>query len=432
MANSSIDGLISGLSTSDLISKLMQVESAGQTRLKTQVTTQQKAITSLQSVNTKIAALKTAASAMTTASTWSAAKATSSSDAITVTAGSQATTGKLILDVTELAQIGVKTAKVTDGASLVGASGLNITVGGVSTDIPVTADTPEGVVAGINQANVGVRASLVKSDQGTILQLTGTKTGAANDFEISGLSEPLTVTQTAKDGIVTVGDPANGGYTITSATNTFSNVAQGLTVTASRKETGITVSVNSDADSMATKMQAMVDAANSLMTELKTQSAITVDSSSGSKSTTNAPLSGNFAIRQLQQSVLSSVTTGASGYGSYSQLGLQTDRDGKLVFDKAKFLSAYQADPTKVQSAVTNGIGKTLGDLSSKATTDVTNLIQSGNTRIRTLNDQIDSWDVRLQVRQDSLQKQFTNLETALGKMKDQSSWLASQISSLG
>ena len=38
----------------------------------------------------------------------------------------------------------------------------------------------------------------------------------------------------------------------------------------------------------------------------------------------------------------------------------------------------------------------------------------------------------RLQAKQDQLKLQFSNLETALSSLKNQSSWLAGQISSLG
>jgi flagellar hook-associated protein 2 len=43
----------------------------------------------------------------------------------------------------------------------------------------------------------------------------------------------------------------------------------------------------------------------------------------------------------------------------------------------------------------------------------------------------IDDWDVKLQSKQDALTRQYAALEVALGKMKDQSSWLAGQIANL-
>ncbi|MBN1174125.1 MAG: flagellar filament capping protein FliD [Micromonosporaceae bacterium] len=429
---SSIDGLISGLSTSDLISKLMQVEASGQTRLKNKITAQEKAISSFQTINTRVAALKTAASALTSYSTWSATKATSSSDAITVATGSGAPTGKLILDMKELAQATVKTSTNLPSADLVDdVTGLSISIGGgAAQTIAVTDDTPEGVAAAINQAGLGVSALVVdSSDQGKVLQLSASQTGTANDFTVSGLNVALTTVTAAQDAKITVGIPGAGGYEVTSSTNTFTNLVPGLTITANRVENGITISTASDAESLATKMQTMVDAANALISEVGSQTKITAGSDG---STSGATLAGNFTAKQLQQSVLSAVASGATDYGSFKQLGLETTRDGKLTFNKDTFLAAYQADPTKIKTVVNDGLAARLTTVAANANTTITSSIQSGNSMIRSLNDQVDSWSVRLETKQTALQKQFANLEVALGKMQQQSSWLAGQIASLG
>ena len=59
-------------------------------------------------------------------------------------------------------------------------------------------------------------------------------------------------------------------------------------------------------------------------------------------------------------------------------------------------------------------------------------LIQRSTDTITSLNDQVSDWDVRLDLRKAALQKQFSSLEVALGKMKHQSSWLAGQLAGLG
>ena len=431
---SSIDGLVSGLSTSDLISQLMQVEAAGQTRLKTRVTAQQKVNASYQSINTKIAALKTASTTVmdATAPIWANAKATASSDAVSVTASAGASTGQLTFDVKRLAQANTQTSTVASTGSIQNGAGLSVTIGTTTTPITVTTDTAQGVVDAINGAGIGVKAALVSTEQGTtVLQLNATKTGTANAFTVNGLTAPLTQMVTAQDAQIGVGTVGAGGYTVTSASNTFTNLMPNVSITAKRVETGVTVTVSADADAIANKVQAMVEAANGLLTELGTQSAIT-PASSTSTSPTGAPLAGNSMVRQLQQSLLSAVSIGESAYGSFKQLGIQTDRNGKLVFDRSAFLTAYQADPAKVQAAVTNGIGKSFKTLSTEANNNVTAVIQSGASNVRYLTDQIANWDVRLTAKQEALQKQFTNLEVALGKLKDQSSWLAGQIAQLG
>ena len=117
---SSVDGLVSGLSTSQLISQLMQAESAPQQRLKDKVTAENTALTAYQTVNTKLSSLKTAADALTSLSSWTAVKATSSSDAVVVTAAAGASAGDLTFNVTKVAKASVVTVnRNARGSSMV-------------------------------------------------------------------------------------------------------------------------------------------------------------------------------------------------------------------------------------------------------------------------------------------------------------------------
>ena len=63
--------------------------------------------------------------------------------------------------------------------------------------------------------------------------------------------------------------------------------------------------------------------------------------------------------------------------------------------------------------------------------TSLTSIITGRNNEISGLNDQISDWDVRLAAKREALQKQYADLEVALGKLKDQSNWLSGQLASL-
>jgi flagellar hook-associated protein 2 len=88
-----------------------------------------------------------------------------------------------------------------------------------------------------------------------------------------------------------------------------------------------------------------------------------------------------------------------------------------------------------VQDAIQNGLATTYDTQAKGATNSVdgslTVAIQGRDARVKDLTDQIADWDVRLQTKKEALQKQFADLEVALGKLKDQSSWLSGQIASL-
>jgi flagellar hook-associated protein 2 len=123
---------------------------------------------------------------------------------------------------------------------------------------------------------------------------------------------------------------------------------------------------------------------------------------------------------------------------SLAELGIETDRSGKLVFDKAEFEAAYEADPTGVAERFTTAetgfaarVQEVAETASDKVDGTITAAITGRNEAIERLNDSIEAWDMRLELKRTTLTRQFTALETALSRMNSQSSWLAGQISSL-
>src|SRR3712207_9094419 len=98
----SVDGLVSGLDTTSLISQLVQAEAAPQAQLKTKLSTTTASATAYRAVNTRFDAVRTAAEALTKPESWSAVKATSSASTVTATAGTAALPGSVTFAVTQL------------------------------------------------------------------------------------------------------------------------------------------------------------------------------------------------------------------------------------------------------------------------------------------------------------------------------------------
>ena len=488
---SSIDGLVSGLSTSSMISSLLQVEAAPQTRLKAKVAKAESIISSYQSVNTKVSALKTAADSLGQLSTWRAVKPTSSSTAVTAiaTGGTDAVAGAIKFSVKDLAKaqssaLRVSTATEQDPAfpddptktravRLDVPDTITLTVGvddgfgnitGTPVEIDISQDkSAKGIQSKINAAGVGVKATLVKvSDTESVLQLNGTKTGADFAFSFAGLENAAcdgngtTQTATAANSRIEVGggDGVPGGYTLTGSTNTFTGLLAGVTLTASKVEDDITVSSTSDVAGMAAKFQALVDAANAALGEVRTQTAYDPNTKVGS------PLTGDFSVRQMSQSILSTISQGLSfrdpaapaaltsptytaeeiaadeelhtvNFGSLSKLGVALDSTGQLTFDAGKFTAAYNADPDAIKNAGT-AFADSFEALAGKQSTNLTSSITGRKNDIDSLSIQIENWDVRLVAKREALQKTYAGLETALSKLQSQSTWLSGQIASLG
>jgi flagellar hook-associated protein 2 len=431
-----VDGLVSGMSTGAVIQQLMAVESQGQARLKTKVTERQNTSSALQSINVRASALKSATTAVLNADNWKLTKGTSSdSSALSVTAGAGATPGQLTVAVTSLAKNHVRTVDVAAAGPITTGTGkITITTGampgGTPHDVTITTDTAAGVASAINAAGLDVKAAVVNADGGrTVLQLTSTKTGAASEFTVAGLSAGGgSVVSQGTDAQLSVGS-GPGAYTVSSSTNTFVNALPNVTFTALKEQAGINVTVTTDVDGIAAKVASMVDAANGMLADIDAKAVL------GGQGRSAGPLAGNPLVRQLATNVLSTTAAGKTDYGSFSQLGVELTRTGRLSFDKAKFVQAYQADPAKVQKALTDatgGLATMLDKGAASAKDQLESATQSQDSAVRSLNTEIERWDARLKLRKDALQRQFSGLETALGKLKDQSSWLSGQLAHLG
>jgi flagellar hook-associated protein 2 len=469
---SSVDGLVSGLSTSSLISQLMTVEAAPQTRLKTKVTTAQTAAASYQSVNSKVASLKSAGDSISQLSTWRSIKATSSSSSVSATASTNlnSTSGSLTFDVTSLAgkqsttmpvatyadsdndgTVDTTPLAITSNDSLTYTPGTydsdgNFTASGAAKSIDISADkSAAGIAKAINAAGVGATAYVMKtSATDGVLQVTGTKTGAANGFQISGLEGSGTggasLSSTyAKSATLSITGGGGNTYSVNSDTNTFTGLMAGVTVTVSKVESGVTIDAANDISAISDKFQALVDAANATLSEIGSQTAYDASTKKGS------PLTGDFSVRDMSSKILSSISQGLSyadpasttanplpdiKFGSLKGLGIQLDSTGKLTFDSSAFEAAYNANPSAVQQA-----GIAFGDkteaMTTQMTTNLTSVITGRNSEIDSLNTQIDNWDVRLAVKREALQKQYSDLEVSLGKLKDQGNWLSGQLAGL-
>jgi flagellar hook-associated protein 2 len=349
--SSKIDGLVSGLNTTAIISALMAQAALPQTNLKNQLAGENAKLAAYQSINTKMATLQQASDALTAPSAWQAMTTFSSSPTVSATASAGAQGGTFTFDVTHLAsaQSSVFANSVSSLSANVVSSGVPVTITSGSGS-PVTVDTGDGslgaVVAGINATKSGVQAAAIQVAPGQYrLQLTSSTTGAASTFSTTGLSVgplgAMTNTATALDAQVSVG----GVYTISSSTNTFSQAVPGMTFTVSQLASGVTLTTMPDSSGMAGKVQQMVDAANAVLTEIGTDTAFDTTTNKGSV------LTGDFTARKLQDSILSSISSALGNGTSAASVGLSVTKDGAITFDSNAFEAALQSDPDAVRSA---------------------------------------------------------------------------------
>ena len=450
----SVDGLVSGLDTTTIISQLMQLERQPQVRLQSRQSAVESAITNLRALNTKFATIQTAAAKLggdprsTTPSDWGLATATTS-DATRVTA--QASTGAAAGSVSfTVEKLATGSRAMSSGATsslsaplLPRDSSLWISKGGAAAvEVKVGDGSLNAIVSAINASDAGVTASRVQLEAGQYtLQLSSTTTGTASTLSVAttpgGSTDPFA--GTALQGLTTTaGSDAEltvFGKTVTRSSNTIPDLLEGVTLTVSKAEPGVVVdiAVARDTAGVADRVSGLVDAVNSALADIKAGTSYNVESGSKGK------LYGDAAVRSLAGRLAAAVV--GDGGSSAGVAGVSVTRDGTVAFDRTKFLAALAKDPSAVEKALgADGLAGRVHELAATATRSKTSAdgpglfasaITSRESQVTSLKTSISSWDDRLELRESTLKRQYAALEKALGASRSQGQWLAGQIAGL-
>lgn len=461
--STAIDGLISGLKTTDLINSLMTVEAGPQTLLKSAVAKTDTFVTALQGLNSKVASLAASATTAALPASWQAVTATSSDSSARATASTGAQPASLSFTVDKLATTQTSvTGSLTGLAALFGGTvptSVTVATGSGSTAKVTSIDltnvtTLDGFASAINAAGAGVSATLINvSATDSRLQLTGSTTGAASAFDLysgtvtaadlASSTPPAAVvargsaTTAAQDAQITLWPGTGSAQPVTSASNTFSSITSGVDLTVSSVTASgaapVTITVARDNAALKTLASGLVANIQTVLSEVasRTQSTTTT-ASDGRTLVTGGVLSGDSAVRELNDSVLSAASAPVNGI-SPSTIGIVLSKDGTISYDDSLFSAALAADPAQAQ-AVVAGIADRLAKIattqSDPTTGALTLKIQGQQSYRTTLNDQVNSWDNTLAMRRAALEKTYAALEVSLSNLNAQSSWLTSQLTS--
>ncbi|MGF6833036.1 flagellar hook-associated protein 2 [Paenarthrobacter sp. TE4293] len=450
-----IDGIVSGLKTTDIINSMMAVEALPQTQLKTKLASNQTIISTLQSFNTKLTALKDLASGNAKTGALNLFTATSSSPSVTAKTTTTALAGSIDVTITQLAQTQVNvTAAVTSWpADGVGAPARFTLVDstGKQTEITPASTSLDDVVTAINAAAAGAQAVKVPAGNGTYrLQLTATTTGTAGAFTAyQGTAAQVTagtavdlmahpnaaVVKSAQDAKATLYAGTPAAQVLTSGTNTFADILPGVSVTASAVTAGpVTITVASDVPGITKKAEDLVKSVNDVLGFIAIYTAVSQTTDAKGATVPKAGIfTGNSTVRAVNDQVLAALSRPINGK-SPAEYGINITKDGDFTFDAGKFSAALAADPAAAQAAV-QGLAARVAD-AAKAAADpyngsISGLIKGRESEVRDLGNRIADWDQRLITRRATLQAVYTNMEVLLGGLQSQSAWLSGQISGL-
>jgi flagellar hook-associated protein 2 len=210
--------------------------------------------------------------------------------------------------------------------------------------------------------NSGVKAALVRSNGQVSLVLSAEQSGAASAFSLASPFGAGQLLSQGRDAEVRLGGEA--GMLLTSASNTFDNLIDGVSLTFSKThvsgETPLSLTIGQDPSATKAQVQKFIDAFNSLMTSLDGLTA------SGGESGQRGPLAGDASIRSIEN-MLNQVVRGQFGGVSLIDFGIAADRNGKLSIDAARFDKAVAAKPEAFEKlfgekdALLDSVDKNLG-----------------------------------------------------------------------
>lgn len=438
--NDAFSGKTSGIDVSTVVNELMQVERQPEVQLQNQQTTINSQVSALTSISTQLTALYTSVNSLKDIFGAFSQNTTGSSDSaiVSASADSTATAGTHSITVSKLATTSSSySGYISSGTSLGGAqivikygSDPNHPVNTDTINIPSADTTLKQAASYINSGSYGATASVVTDSQGSRLVLVSKTSGANGNLNVSSSAASFT-TAAGIDAQLTV-----DGVPVDSSTNTVTGAIPGVTLSlgAADANTPVLVSVQPDTAAASQAIQNFVDAYNAVIGSINSE--FTVNSSTGSEGV----LGGDSMLRSLQSSLLSMVSTAASGAGQYVNLqsmGIEMQNDGTLQINSANLSQSLSSNFSDVQKFFqsTSGWGHAAGTQMLQLTdptlgpvaADINGLKQTNQG----LTDQVNDFELRMSAVQDQLTTQYSSLDALLQQYPMQLQQVAAQLGSL-
>jgi flagellar hook-associated protein 2 len=310
----------------------------------------------------------------------------------------------------------------------------------------------------VNAANAGITATVLTDASGARLVFRSTATGAENGFK-------LTVTDSDGNNVDTSGlsalafDPSVGVVTmskalaaanasalinsvpVTSASNTLSNVVDGMTLVLKKETTTeVAITTAADKDGIKKKIEAFVTAYNDLNKELAAQTKYDAATKTGGS------LQGDSAAVNLRAALRATLRGNSSASTMFTRLadiGFDVKQDGSISLDQTKLdnglanlgeLKKLFANADTVVTA-NNGFATLFRQQADQAI-GVEGSIAARSEGLRERISRNEKRQAELEVRvaltEARLRKQYTSLDAQMGQLQSLSSYVSQQMTILG
>ncbi len=465
----SFSGLATGIDTSSIVSQLMSLERAPEQILTNQKTKLQSQADEYTKLSSLLTTLQGVMNGMDTVATFSAKTVNvGDSTVASATADGTAAAGNHTLTVTSLAasQTLVSESSTNSGyasntAQNFGTGTISITdtTGGqkpVSVTIDGTNNSLQGIADAINASGANVTASVVNDGSGTPYRLAiignDTNTYAVTASLTGGTYDAPTFAQkvAASPAVFQL-----DGIDMTRTSNTVTGAIPGVTLNLLKPNdpSRTAISVGNDTAAVTSKINDFVTAYNNVM------NLINQDTAYDASTNTAGTLCGDSTVRTVRdtlQNLLTSKVAGLTGLSSLADIGINSDaKTGLLSINtdatQGPTLSGALSSNFKgvvalfTQNSGTFGLNQNQYGIAEQFNQEIDTLTHyysgasnSGiiSTRIHGLNDsmtdidnQIAAMEVRLTAEENSLNAQFTAMETTISNTQ---AWGNSLLAAFG
>ena len=450
----SVGGLMSGLDTQSIITKLMELERRPLDLLEKREEAFQLKISAYGEIKSVLSEFQSSVKALSDPSTFGVTAPTSSNEEIlTVSSSSNASPGSHTILVKSLAKAhAVRSAAFSSADEPVGTGTLTIRIGDgdpVGIDIDAEHATLSGIAQAIENADVGVSASVVDNGDGQFyLALVSKETGTANTISVSVTdsstgqlssileSGAMITTLEAADSLLTF-----NGIEVRRSSNNIDDLVRGMTIQLLKADEAqsVTVGVTRDTGAAIEKINAFVEAYNKVVDEFRDKQ------SYGGEAGSSGALIGDGSARAIQRSFRTilggRMDRAESAYTTLASIGIAMDRYGKLEVDEDKLAESINDNVDDVitlftgDSETSQGIAAALEgylDATLDSRDGVLAVKEKGlQDSIDGLKEKQEIMEARLTLREENLWKQFNALEQLIGSYQQTSTYLSQQISGL-
>ena len=480
MAGISFPGVGSGLQVKEIVTAIVNAEAVPFQSRATQkqgvLTTDISAVGALKSA---LEDLNTSLADLGDVDKYQQRSASGRDDFIGISSDKDASVGNYSVEVNNLASAHKVMSNAIDTTAAVGEGTMTLAVGSDSFDITTTATTTLSELRDLindSESNDSVFATIITDGTDQHLVLSSKETGVSSEIKItvadldgnntdaSGLSqlaydrlaaipvENMNQVDAAEDASITI----DGSITVSSSTNEFKNVIDGITITANKVHDTLggddlsKVAIAEDNSNIATGINAFIENFNALV-DLSNQ--LGISKKSDNDSITVGALAGDSMLRNVMSKIRSQFTTdfetgvsssGKKTYSMLAELGVRTELNGHLSLDSDTLNDAIENDPSDIQTLCAGGT-----DSDNKSITGfvesmdefigfytdsgglIDRRIEGNNSQVSSLEKDVESFNVKMKALEARLYAQYGAMDTLVAQLNNTGSYITQQLDNM-